>query len=348
MSGNTENTLATGDLRVDKPSVAIPELVVDDASSDSSSSKRDIVIFSDFDGTIMLGDTGHVLFDAHGCGEDERKKLDAAIHSGALTFRDASEQMWGSLAIPFEDGFELMKEKMQMDEGFRDFHDFCLKRNIPFNVISAGLKPVLRRLLDEFIGTDKAKHIDIVSNDLRINDSTGEWQVEWRDDTPLGHDKSQSIKEARAQAGEASEGERPPLIVFIGDGVSDLPAAQEADVLFARSGLRLEEYCIAHKIPFIPFETFADIKRDIIAISDQDKRSKRETQEYKYFNRRANFWRRASSKDAGTMEAWKSAISRSAPDETLNAPIRNAILNTPTKGFFAPEVRTQMSSAMAR
>jgi len=224
--------------------------------------------------------------------------------------------------------------ELEMDPGFKDFHEFCLRRNIPFNVISAGLKPVLKRLLDEFIGSDKAKHIDIVSNDLIIDDDTGEWQVEWRHDTPLGHDKSKTIKEARAQANEQSEGDRPPLIVFIGDGVSDLPAAREADVLFARSGLRLEEYCVEHKIPFIPFESFGDIKKEIQTIINLDKKEKKENQQFRYFNRRANFWRRASSKNPDSMEAWKSAISKSPVDELPPSLRSGSMKKTPTSGYF--------------
>src|SRR5579862_6012345 len=206
--------------------------------SDAAENKRQVMIFSgkkflklfrltaDFDGTIMLGDTGHVLFDAHGCGEEKRKELDAAIHSGDLTFRDASEQMWGSLNVPFDDGFEVMKQRLEMDPDFQEFHEFCLKRKIPFNVISAGLKPVLRRVLDEFVG-DQAHHIDIVANDAEISEDGSEWKVVWKDDTALGHDKAASIQEARAQATEDSDDEQPPLIIFIGDGVSDLPAARE-------------------------------------------------------------------------------------------------------------------------
>jgi 2-hydroxy-3-keto-5-methylthiopentenyl-1-phosphate phosphatase len=171
----------------------------------------------DFDGTIMLGDTGHVLFDAHGCGQERRKELDAAIHSGELSFRDASEQMWGSLNVRF-------------DDGFREFHDFCIKRRIPFNVISAGLKPVLRRVLDEFLG-EEAKHIDIVANDALISADGKEWKVVWKDDTALGHDKAASIQEARAQASDSESDDQPPMIVFIGDGVSDLPAAREGTFL---------------------------------------------------------------------------------------------------------------------
>lgn len=58
--------------------------------------------------------------------------------------------------------------------------------------------------------------------------------------------------EARQQAEVACDDDTIPLIVFIGDGVSDLPAAREADVLFARRGLRLEEYCQENDISTSP------------------------------------------------------------------------------------------------
>lgn len=108
----------------------------------------------DFDGTIFMQDTGHVLFDKHGCGEQRRKMLDEQIRTGERSFRDVSEEMWGSLDVPFEDGFEVMKEELELDVQFRDFHSYCVKNDIPFHVISAGLKPVLRKVLDTFLGEE--------------------------------------------------------------------------------------------------------------------------------------------------------------------------------------------------
>jgi 2,3-diketo-5-methylthio-1-phosphopentane phosphatase len=234
----------------------------------------------------MLGDTGHVLFDNHGCGEDRRKELDAAIHSGELTFRDGSDKMWGSLNVPFDDGFEVMKQSLEMDPGFQDFHQYCLKKNIPFNVISAGLKPVLRRVLDEFIGEHQSKHIDIVANDAHISEDGSEWKVIWKDDTALGHDKAASIQEARDNVSGNADDDQPPMIIFIGDGVSDLPAARECDVLFARRGLRLEEYCIEHGIKYKPFDTFADIQKEVDRILKDDRRTKKDTGLPKFYNPR--------------------------------------------------------------
>jgi len=276
------------------PPMRLPPSPEDSDSSDSP--RRPVLIFSDFDGTIVLGDSGHVLFDAHGCGVEKRKELDAAIHSGELSFRDASEQMWGSLNVPFEDGFEVMKDRLEIDPAFQEFHDFCIERKIPFNVISAGIKPVLRRVLDEFVG-EQAQHIDIVANDAHISEDGSEWKIVWKDDTSLGHDKAASIQAARSQATEDTDDE-PPLIIFIGDGVSDLPAARECDVLFARRGLRLEEYCIEHNIPYIPFDTFKDIEREVAKIIKDDRKSKKESGIPKFYNPRANFWRRISSRQS--------------------------------------------------
>ncbi|KAK0745218.1 2,3-diketo-5-methylthio-1-phosphopentane phosphatase [Apiosordaria backusii] len=274
----------------------------------TSNKKRKIVCFSDFDGTISLQDTGHILFNTFGCGPNKRELLDAQINSGERTFKDVLEEMWGSLNVPFEDGFELMSQQLEMDAGFTGFHRFCVEEKIPFHVISAGLKPVLRRVLDEFLGEEESAKIDIVANEADIKEDGSEWKPVWRHgESELGHDKAVSMKEARREvnrevAGKKLEGEEEeeevPLIVFIGDGVSDLPAAREADVLFARKGLRLEGYCVEHGIKYLPFDSFADIQRKLEEILEEDEKKTGGKGKPARFNPRANMWRRVSSRNA--------------------------------------------------
>jgi hypothetical protein len=144
----------------------------------------------------------------------------------------------------------------------------------------------------------QSSHIEIVANDAEIKADGSEWKPIWRHNTELGHDKALSVNEARAQATEACEDDEVPLIVFIGDGVSDLPAAREADVLFARAGLRLEEYCLENSITYTPFDTFADIKREIEKILKEDEEKTGGVGKPARFNPRANMWRRVSSKQA--------------------------------------------------
>jgi 2,3-diketo-5-methylthio-1-phosphopentane phosphatase len=245
-----------------------------------------------------MQDTGHVLFDKYGCGAERRQILDEQIKTGERSFRDVSEEMWASLNVPFENGFEVLADTLEIDPDFREFHTFCAQNDIPFNVISAGLKPVLRKVLDAFLGEEDSARIEIVANEASINEDGSEWKPIWRHDSEVGHDKALSVNEARIQARDNCGEDEVPLIVFIGDGVSDLPAAREADVLFARKGLRLEEYCQEHNIPYTPFDTFADIKREIENILAEDQAKTGGHGKPLRFNPRANMWRRVSSKQA--------------------------------------------------
>jgi hypothetical protein len=144
----------------------------------------------------------------------------------------------------------------------------------------------------------QAAAIDIVANDAIIKPDGSEWKPIWRHDTELGHDKALSVNEARAKAQSECLPDEMPLIIFIGDGVSDLAAAREADVLFARRGLRLEEYCLEHGIAYTPFDSFLDIKREIEAISAEDSSKTGGVGRPVRYNPRANMWRRISSKEA--------------------------------------------------
>ncbi|KAF4554882.1 Pdp3-interacting factor 1-like protein [Elsinoe fawcettii] len=281
-----------------KEILKVPRPTLNRIDTSALGTRRKIICFSDFDGTIFMQDTGHILFNKFGCGSERREVLDQQIKTGERSFRDVSEEMWGSLDVPFADGFEEMKAQLEIDTDFKDFHTFCLNNRIPFNVISAGLKPVLREVLDHFLGEEASSNIQIVANDATVSEDGKEWKVIWRHDTALGHDKALSINEYKSSAKLESEDGTIPMIVFIGDGVSDLPAAREADVLFARRGLALEEYCVENKLPYIPFDTFADIQKEVIRIARIDDAKTKGEGLPSNFNPRANMWRRASSKSA--------------------------------------------------
>jgi 2-hydroxy-3-keto-5-methylthiopentenyl-1-phosphate phosphatase len=241
-----------------------------------------------------------VLFDSHGCGPSRRAVLDEQIKSGERGFKEVSEEMWGSLNVPFDDGFAVMRDVLEVDPDFKSFHAFCIANNIPFNVISAGLKPILRRVLDHTLGPAASSTIPIIANDAVINTPGSEWVPVWlHADSKLGHDKALSVQTARAEAAQeyADQGS-VPLIVFIGDGVSDLPAAREADVLFARRGLALEDYCVENKIAYIPYDSFADIQTELEKIKKADEQVTGGKGVPVVRNPRADFWRRVSSKTA--------------------------------------------------
>lgn len=239
-----------------------------------------------------------MLFNKYGCGSEQRERLEKQFKDGEKSFKGISEELWGSLDLPFDTGLKAISEALTLDLDFKTFHQFCLNNNIPFNVISAGLKPILRRVLDHFLGEESSAKIDIIANDATIDGDGHEWKPHWRHDTESGHDKALSINEYKDAAKIESEDGTVPMIIFVGDGVSDLAAAGEADLLFARRGLALEKHCIEKNIKYLPYDTFADVQREIINIAKLDEKKTKGQGLPVNFNPRANMWRRISSKQA--------------------------------------------------
>ncbi|KAJ8099694.1 HAD-like domain-containing protein [Lipomyces tetrasporus] len=218
------------------------------------------IVFTDWDGTVTLQDSNDFMTDNIGFGEKRRRELNIEVLEGRSTFRDAFRDMLDSVHKPFPECIEYLKEHIQLDPGFADFYKWAKESGIPVIVVSSGMKPIIHALLVKLVGEDAANNIEIVANDVKVNDD-GSWDIVYRDESGFGHDKSRAIKPYAALPKE----ERPVLF-YAGDGVSDLSAAQETDLLFAKVGRDLITYCEREGIPYHVFHTYTDIHDKIKAI----------------------------------------------------------------------------------
>ncbi|KAF8461408.1 putative 3-phosphoserine phosphatase [Kalaharituber pfeilii] len=214
------------------------------------------IVFSDFDGTITLKDSNDYLTDNIGYGEKRRRDLNLEVLHGNWTFRDAFKDMLDSIKTPFPECIEILRKNIKLDPGFKPFYEWCLQENIPVIVLSSGMEPIIRALLTDLVGPS-AKNLQIISNQVDIHND-GSWNIVFRDPSDFGHDKSLAIKPYN----KAPQGERPTLF-YCGDGVSDLSAARETDLLFAKHGHDLITYCEREGIPFTVFHTFEDIHKKV-------------------------------------------------------------------------------------
>jgi 2-hydroxy-3-keto-5-methylthiopentenyl-1-phosphate phosphatase len=114
-------------------------------------------------------------------------------------------------------------------------------------VLSAGF----HQIIDIFLPRDKFPRLVILANDLQPDEKTG-WQCAFRDQTPFGHDKARALQLAR---------ERGEFVIFIGDGLSDRPAAEAADLVFAKHSLA--EYCRERGINCHEFQTFDEVLKQL-------------------------------------------------------------------------------------
>lgn len=205
--------------------------------------KSHLKIFSDFDGTISQIDTGDLLVD-YCIGKAARKALDDKIYSGELSFREGFLAQFAGVNLTWEEACERLHIQDGLDPHFKAFVQWTEKTNIPLVILSSGFEPIIR----EYFKPNGLAHLEIKANQLDIKDRT--WHVKFRDNTPYGHDKAAALKQAKTQGYRT---------IFIGDGISDIHAAQVADVLFAKKDERLAEFCNQQGIEYHKFEDFGDV-----------------------------------------------------------------------------------------
>ncbi|BAE56561.1 unnamed protein product [Aspergillus oryzae RIB40] len=208
------------------------------------------IFFTDFDGTITLKDYNF------GFGMEMRRKLEMEVMKGHMAFRDAFHAMLQSVQMPLADCLRIVQDNIQLDPHFLDFYYWAKGCNIPIVVLSSGMTPFITMLLESVLGSNP-ENIFVVANDVEphsFGDKTSGsgWRIKYRDDSAFGHDKSLEIKPYFGlPSGNC------PLLFYAGDGVSDLSAASQTHVLFAKEGL--VDHCKERGIPFIPFDNWSSI-----------------------------------------------------------------------------------------
>lgn len=228
------------------------------------------IVFTDWDGTVTLQDSNDYLTENLGFGRPRRLEINDEILNETKLFKDGFSEMLASIPTPFPECISYLLEHVQLDPGFKEFYTWCELRKIPVIVVSSGMKPIIHALLTLLVGVDAVKNIEIISNGVDVDEETGKWKIIYKDpDTGFGHDKSRSIREYLAANGYTKEN-MPPLF-YCGDGVSDLSAAKETNLLFAKHGKDLITYCRREDIPYTEFNNFDDIFKKIQSIIDGGK-----------------------------------------------------------------------------
>jgi 2,3-diketo-5-methylthio-1-phosphopentane phosphatase len=155
--------------------------------------------------------------------------------------------MWSSCNLDWNQAMALLKD-VRIDPEWDNFYQFCQASGIPITVLSAGLFSIVNMFLQKYAQNScNPSGCQILANDILIKPE--HWQIVFRDDTEHGHDKGQALRNAKQQY----PGRKT---VFIGDGVSDISAAREADFVFAKRGKDLEAWCVSNGVNYVPFDGF--------------------------------------------------------------------------------------------
>ncbi|SCU78682.1 LAMI_0A05468g1_1 [Lachancea mirantina] len=213
------------------------------------------VIFTDFDGTVTKEDSNDYLTDELGFGKEKRLRVFDGVLDGTKSFREGFWEMLESINTPFDECTKILEDKIALDPGFKETFRWAQQKGVPIVVVSSGMRPLIKALLTKMVGPESIHELAIESNEVEI-DENQKWHIVYKDESAFGHDKSRTI-EAYKKKFEAS-GDRP-VYFYCGDGVSDLSAAKECDLLFAKRGKDLVTFCKRENVPFHEFDTWKDI-----------------------------------------------------------------------------------------
>lgn len=214
-------------------------------------SPRKPVIFCDFDGTITLNDNVVELFkhfQPEGADAVMRR-----ITSKELSIRAGVEALFALLPSstrPELDQF--VKGQLAIRSGFQELLDYCKSGEIEFLVTSGGLDFILFPALAPFgiaPGQIFCNNTDFSGETIRIY-STHPCDEQCQSD--CGMCKSTVMR-------QYSQDEY--CRIMIGDSITDFAGAAVADIIFARS--HLEEECQRLGMPYLPFDTFHDVVRQL-------------------------------------------------------------------------------------
>jgi len=224
-----------------------------------SPESRAPVIFSDFDGTISQVDVTDVILGEF--GDPAWREVEEEWVQGRIGSRECLKRQMSMVRASASE-LETLIDAVPLDPHFAAFHRLTRRRGIPFYVVSDGFDYVIRRVLRNCgVDGELLNGSHLFSSAMHVRGRAVEVDFpHWPQ--VCGHGcatcKPEVMRRVRGQ-------NRP--VIFIGDGLSDRFAVEEADVVFARD--KLLEYCRDHRLACTAFETFGEIEQHLLAVSGQ-------------------------------------------------------------------------------
>ena len=154
--------------------------------------------------------------------------------------------------IKKEQYLDMILNEVELSPVFIEFYNKTKEKSIPWGVVSGGF----RTGIVPFLEKHGIEDIDIYANDLIFNEDyleikfkDGEEQ-DCCDYGPCGNCKIGLYERFK---------KKYDTVIFIGDGITDKPVANIADIVFAKDSLL--DYVEEKRIDHIPWDDFNDINR---------------------------------------------------------------------------------------
>lgn len=201
-------------------------------------------IVTDFDGTITKVDTCFAMVQTF--AKEGWQELNKLWEEKKISTTDCANQTFALFDATPEDikGF---LDTMEIDDYFKDFRALCREKGYELYILSDGYDFNIETILKKYGIND----VKFFANRLLYEQGNG-FSMESPSNNPIcgncGTCKTNFVKKLKEDGYQ---------VVYIGDGHSDMCAAEKADVVFAKG--TLYQYCREKGIEAVEFGDFRGI-----------------------------------------------------------------------------------------
>ena len=217
---------------------------------------KPLIVQCDFDGTLIVNKASSGIKEEF--GTEGWRSLEADYRAGKYSVEESNVRQFALLRASEYDIENYVNRELVVRDGLREFVAHCEELGIRFVIVSCGLDAYIRPTLKKY----NIDYLETHSGQTEFYSSCGV-NVKYFD--PNGILITNGFKESFVRYFK-SEGH---IVVYMGDGMSDVAPAREADYVFARSTLRMK--LAEHGIPHYEFETFNDVNDRIDSIMNEVK-----------------------------------------------------------------------------
>src|SRR2546422_3859897 len=203
-------------------------------------------VLVDFDGTASLDDVSEVLVQEF--GDPGWPLYDELVDRGEMGLREAGRHQSAMLSGGRDEMLAFALDRCRLDPTFPPFVAWAEESALAITVVSDGFGFYIRPML-EAAGLER---LEVLTNELVVDGERPRLAHLYGHPECRGGGTCKMLAALRAR-------ERVGPVAFIGEGQSDRYGALYSDIVFAKKDL--VGICQADRVPFLPWETFDDVRQ---------------------------------------------------------------------------------------
>lgn len=208
---------------------------------------NDYALLTDFDGTVTTINVLDSLYE-HFAGPSYRIHMER-WNRGEISTMEEIEKVFSTVRASRQ-GMETFLRTVNIDPGFKPLLGYCREKTYPFAIVSDGL----RWYIDYVLNNHGIERTNVYAGDIFFEEEDFRFEYPWFDPAyPLRSTAKPVIVKEYQRRGHR--------VIFVGDGLSDVEAAEIADVVYAKDVLL--EITRERGIEAREFEDLFDVYQDL-------------------------------------------------------------------------------------